>query len=87
MSRVARDAPQVEAFVGEMKRFSQTGDTLCTTPLLLNLMVSEYLRHEAKGSAIQFDGASMRVPAARSFSAVPSLVVPQPLPCDHSSPL
>ena len=54
---MARDAPQVEAFVDEMERFSQKGDTLCTTPLLLNLMVSEYLRHEAKGSAIQFDGA------------------------------
>ena len=65
---MARDAPQVDAFVGEMKRFSQKGDTLCTTPLLLNLMVSEYLRHEAKGSAIQFDGAyNARASAARSW--------------------
>ena len=68
MSRVARDAPQVEAFVGEMERFNQEGDTLCTTPLLLNLLVSEYLRHEAKGSAIQFNGASnARASAARSW--------------------
>ena len=76
MSRVARDAPQVEAFVKEMERFDQEGrwsastrgDTLCTTPLLLNLLVSEYLRHEAKGSAIQFNGASnARASAARSW--------------------
>lgn len=65
---MARDAPQVEAFVEEMERFNQEGDTLCTTPLLLNLMVSEYLRHEAKGSAIQFDGAyHARPSAARSW--------------------
>ena len=37
----------------ELDRFG----TLCTTPLLLNLMLSEYLRHEARDSAIQFDGA------------------------------
>ena len=48
-------APQVEAFMVELDRCDPHG-TLCTTPLLLNLMLSEYLRHEAKDSAIQFDG-------------------------------
>ena len=40
----------------ELSRVDTHG-TLCTTPLLLNLMLSEYLRHEAKDSAIRFDGA------------------------------
>ena len=40
----------------ELRRFDTHG-TLCTTPLLLNLMLSEYLRHEAIDSAIQFNGA------------------------------
>ena len=80
MSRVARDAPQVEAFVEEMERFSQKGDSLCTTPLLLNLMVSEYLRHEAKGSAIQFDGAY-------NARARRSQLQYRALPCDATAPL
>ena len=41
----------------ELKHFDPHG-TLCTTPLLLNLMISEHLRHEATDSAIQFDGAA-----------------------------
>ena len=40
----------------ELRRVDTHG-TLCTTPLLLNLMLSEYLRHEAIDSAIQFNGA------------------------------
>ena len=47
---------QVDAFMDELGRVDTHG-TLCTTPLLLNLMLSEYLRHEAKDSAIRFDGA------------------------------
>ena len=48
--------PQVDAFMEELRRVDTHG-TLCTTPLLLNLMLSEYLRHEAIDSAIQFNGA------------------------------
>ena len=44
----------------EQSRFDTHG-TLCTTPLLLNLMLSEYLRREAQDSAIQFDGAAALV--------------------------
>ena len=47
---------QVDAFMDELGRVDTHG-TLCTTPLLLNLMLSEYLRHEARDSAIRFDGA------------------------------
>ena len=49
--------PQVDAFMEELSRVDTHG-TLCTTPLLLNLMLSEYLRHEAIDSAIQFDGTA-----------------------------
>ena len=49
--------PQVDAFMEELRRVDTHG-TLCTTPLLLNLMLSEYLRHEAIDSAIQFDGTA-----------------------------
>ena len=49
---------QVDAFMHEMQR---SFGTLGTTPLLLNLMVSEYVRNEAKDSAIQFDGARRAV--------------------------
>ena len=49
---------QVQAFMDEMQR---SFGTLGTTPLLLNLMVSEYVRNEAKDSAIQFDGARRAV--------------------------
>ena len=52
--------PQVDAFMEEQSRFDTHG-TLCTTPLLLNLMLSEYLRREAQDSAIQFDGAAALV--------------------------
>ena len=45
---------QVEAFMGEMRRGF---DTLGTTPLLLNLMISEYQKHETLSGAIYFDGA------------------------------
>ena len=53
--------PQVGAFMGELGRFDTHG-TLCTTPLLLNLMLREYMRHEAKDSAIQFDGDTTLLP-------------------------
>ena len=39
-----------------MHEMQRSFGTLGTTPLLLNLMVSEYVRNEAKDSAIQFDG-------------------------------
>ena len=53
---------QVHAFMDEMQR---SFGTLGTTPLLLNLMVSEYVRNEAKDSAIQFDGARQAVCSPR----------------------
>ena len=56
--RVCASLSKVQAFMGEMQR---NFDTLGTTPLLLNLMVSEYTRNEAKDSAIQFDGARRAV--------------------------
>ena len=56
-------APQVDAFLEELRHLDTHG-TLCTTPLLLNLMLSEYMRHEAKDSAIQFDGDTTLLPQA-----------------------
>ena len=56
---------KVQAFMGEMQR---NFDTLGTTPLLLNLMVSEYTRNEAKDSAIQFDGARRAVLASDAMT-------------------
>ena len=54
-------ATEQRAFMDEMQR---SFGTLGTTPLLLNLMVSEYVRNEAKDSAIQFDGARRAVLAS-----------------------
>ena len=45
--------------MGEMRR---SFGTLGTTPLLLNLMLSEYQRHESLSGAIYFDGALARIP-------------------------
>ena len=45
--------------MGEMRR---SFGTLGTTPLLLNLMLSEYQRHESLSGAIYFDGALARAP-------------------------
>ena len=47
-----------------MHEMQRSFGTLGTTPLLLNLMVSEYVRNEAKDSAIQFDGARRAVLAS-----------------------
>ena len=63
----------MDAFLEELRRLDTHG-TLCTTPLLLNLMISEYLRHEARDGAIQFDGADALLPPspqARSNSQCP----------------
>ena len=57
----------MDAFMEELRRFDTHG-TLCTTPLLLNLMLSEYLRHEAIDSAIQFDGAAARQYCTQTFA-------------------
>ena len=51
----------------ELGRFDPHG-SLCTTPLLLNLVLSEYLRHEATDSAIQFDGVAPVLPPALFLS-------------------
>ena len=48
-----------------MDEMQRSFGTLGTTPLLLNLMVSEYVRNEAKDSAIQFDGARRAVCSPR----------------------
>ena len=48
-----------------MDEMQRSFGTLGTTPLLLNLMVSEYVRNEAKDSAIQFDGARQAVCSPR----------------------
>ena len=63
-------APQMDAFMDELGRFDTHG-TLCT-PLLLELMLSEYVRHETEGGAIQLDGAAPLLPA-RPHSLPPSL--------------
>ena len=44
---------RVKAFMLQIKRNFQE---LATTPLLLNLMLSEYMQHEQVSNAIQFDG-------------------------------
>ena len=86
----------MDAFLEELRRLDTHG-TLCTTPLLLNLMISEYLRHEARDGAIQFDGADALLPPAPQQLAVPSGLVtqrphrtPGPRPCppnpSHSQP-
>ena len=62
VTRAGSCTPQVKAFMGELDRVDTHG-TICTTPLLLNLMLREYIRHEAKGSAIQFDGDTALCPA------------------------
>ena len=61
----------MDAFMEELRRFDTHG-TLCTTPLLLNLMLSEYLRHEAIDSAIQFNGAFFATFSGHSASRGPS---------------
>ena len=65
----------MDAFMEELRRFDTHG-TLCTTPLLLNLMLSEYLRHEAIDSAIQFNGAFFATLSGHSASRGPNTLLP-----------
>ena len=69
----------------ELSRVDTHG-TLCTTPLLLNLMLSEYLRHEAKDSAIRFDGAPPTSCIVCSRATALLLWQLRPLDCAEPNP-
>ena len=57
---------RVNAFLDEMRAsFKEVG----RTPLLINLLLSEYLRHEALDAAIQFDGRIVDGPDPNEYVA------------------